>query len=172
MRLVETDLRLSKNCRAVEMRTQGISDTARLELPVVLLANFDSLPDSTATDRRSPCAYQVRENRIIVNTSRFFDLENDVAEAALAHEAAHGLYHRDRIVKRCMFLGIPMLASEEVVADLLACRWGFFEGLKKERLQSYGSQYCKILELWPNEEVFLRGMTMFEQQCLAGVGRA
>jgi hypothetical protein len=34
---------------------------------------------------------QVSENRIIVNAFLFFDLEDDVADSALVHEAAHGL---------------------------------------------------------------------------------
>jgi hypothetical protein len=172
MRLIETDSSLSKTCRAIEKRTQEIADTASLELPVVLLPNFDSIPNATAAARRSPCASQVSENRIIVNAFLFFDLEDDVAEAALVHEAAHGLCHRDKIVKRGLVHGIPMIASEEIVADLFVCQWGFFEGLRKERLQSYGSRYCEILEAWPNEEAFVREMIMLCQQRLANAGRA
>jgi Zn-dependent protease with chaperone function len=152
------------------MRLENVEDLDSFELPVVLLPDFGSLPEahSHPAVRLTPAAYQVRERRIVVNGPAFFVLEADVAEAVLAHEIGHGAYHRDSSTIRTNRYG---MLGECIVADLLACRWGFFEGLRKERLQSYGLQYCQILELWPNESEYIARMETWYQCWLAGLIR-
>lgn len=168
MKLVESAPSLTEVCRAVEIGVQDVDDLATLELPVVLLPDFDSLSEAKSSDavRRSPAAYQLRERRILVNSVAFFHLPTDVAEAALAHEIGHSVCHRHSLMQRVRSY---RELGECIVADLLACRWGFFDGLRKERLGSYGEQYCKILELWPNEDEFARRMAEWYQWYLTGL---
>ena len=54
------------------------------------------------------------------------------------HEIAHALAHRDSLVD-----GLPAYSdfgdeAEEFLADRLVCQWGLFEGLRAERISSYG----------------------------------
>ena len=170
MRLTETSSSLSELCRAVEMRLEHIEDLRPFELPLVLLPSFGSLPEAELhpTIRLTPAAYQVRERRIVVNGPAFFMLEADVAEAVLAHEIGHGAYHRDSSTMRGNRYA---MLGECIVADLLACRWGFLEGLRKERLKSCGREYCEILELWRNEGEYIARMEAWYQRLLAGLIR-
>ncbi len=155
-------------CRAVEARTRHVPELARLLLPVVLLPDFDTIPEaqSSGATRASAAAYQLSDRRILINAAKFFQLASNVGEAVVAHEVGHAVCHRDAVMSRT-----PEYASlsECIVADLLACRWGFFDGLKAERLQSYGSEYCEALELWQNQPEFLGRMLRYYQRRLAGL---
>ncbi len=177
MRLAESDPALSSVNRAVEERTRGIDTLAALELPVVLLPDFDCLPEVESSNkyRETPAAYRPSEGRILINGSKFLSLEPDIAQAVLAHEVAHAVCHRDSIVMRDdLTYGIPVIVSEDIVADLLACRWGFSEGLRKERIKQafYGSEYCEILALWQDETQFVHQMFVWHQQRMAGIRRS
>jgi Zn-dependent protease with chaperone function len=168
LKLDESTPSLSAICRAVEARLEGVEELASLKLPLVLLPDFDSLPEANlaAAIRLTPTAYQRLERRILVNAATFSTLQEDVAEAVLAHEIGHALCHRDSIMERATdyrFLG------ECIVADLLACKWGFFDALKKERLKSNGPQYSQILGLWSDEGEFVRRMTEWYQVRLCGL---
>jgi hypothetical protein len=169
MKLYESNQRLSSVCRFVEVRTQYLRDLATLELSVVILDNFNSLPEAklSATVLRDAAAYRPSERQILINASMFLDLSDDVSVAVLVHEVAHAVCQRDSIRKRDPIFGIPV--AEEIIADLRVCQWGFFDGLIKERLTSYGSQYCEILKQWQVEDEFLRRMTVWYQQHLAGI---
>lgn len=172
MDLLESDPSLSSVCRAVEARVQGADEPANLELSVVLLLDFESLPDlrslpeGKARDvfRQSPTLYQVQPQRILINGANFFSLLPDVAEAALAHEVGHAVCERDSLMKLPRYKTL----NSCIVADFLACRWGFCEGLRKERLESYGPQYCEILQLWGDEQEFIRRVSRWYQVFLAG----
>ena len=48
--------------------------------------------------------------------------------------------------------------GEEFLADRLACKWGFFEGLKQERLISYGQAYVNALKKWQDEKEYCIAM--------------
>lgn len=169
MKLAESDSALSEVCRAIEIRLARFENLSDLALPVALLSNFDSLPEAqtNASYLSTPAAYQRSERRIIVNGQQFLPLCLDMQQAALAHEIAHAVYHRNPIVLSDPEYGIPL--TEEIVADLLVCKWGFFVELRQERFQSYGARYCQILELWPEEESFVREMTIWHQQRLSGI---
>ena len=169
MKLHETDQRLSVVCRVIEVRTQNVRDLAMLELSVILLDNFDSLPEAKlrATILRDAAAYRPSDRKILINASTFLHLSDDVSAAVLMHEVAHAVCQRDSIRKKDPILGIPV--SEEIIADLLVCQWGFFVDLMKERLISFGSQYCEILKRWPDEDEFIGRMTVWNQQRLAGI---
>jgi hypothetical protein len=172
VRLLESHPSLSAICRAVENRLGGVAELPNLELPIVLFPNFDLLPEVQLSNsyRVTPFAYQCKERRIIVNQQGFSSLPTPICEAALAHEIAHALCQRDRIVMRDPEYGLVL--SEEIVADFLACKWGFHEGLVQERLTSYGARYCEILALWSREREFVHSMVIWHQQRLAGVSRA
>ena len=133
MKLSESDSSLSSLCREVEIRLRSVDALDDLDLPVVMLPNFESLPESkdSPTARYTPAAYQRLEKRIVVNGDVFPSLPSDVCEAALAHEIAHALYHRSPIIIRDPQSGIAL--DEEIVADLLACRWCFFDELTEDR---------------------------------------
>jgi len=173
LKLAESDPSLSTLCRAVEVRVQSVHELAGLELPVVLLRNFDSVPELSSFPegkvrdayRLSPAMYQAQTQRVLVNAAGFFSLPRDIAEAVLAHEVGHAVCHRDSIMAQPRYR--PLLC-ECIVADLLACKWGFFEGLRNERLERYGLAYCKVLELWSNEDEFLTCMTRWHLNVLSG----
>jgi len=146
----------------------GVAELAALALPVVLLPDFESLPEATlgTSIRLSPAAYQPQGQRISVNEAIFHALEPDVAEAVLAHEIGHALCHRDATMQRTPAY---RLLGECIVADLLACGWSFFDGLRKERVQIYGAEYCEILSLWRDRDEFINRMSTWYQRCLAGL---
>ena len=153
---MESDRSLSAACRAVELRTQDVNDLATLELPVVLEHDFDSL-STLESIRLSPTIYRREDRRILVNLITFPSLSPVVAEAALAHEVGHAICQRDSIMEQPLYSPL----NECMVADLFACKWGFFDGLMKERVESHGPEYCEILSLWSNEAEFVRRMTAF-----------
>ena len=165
MKLIESDSSLSATCRAVEVRLAGVGDLAGLELPVVLLPDFEDVPEAkrSVAIRRTPAAYRPSEGKIFVNQARFSLLPADVAEAVIAHEIGHAVSHRDSLAQK-----YPEL-SDCMVADLLACRWSFFEGLRKERFESNGQKYCELLDLWSDESKYVRGMAVYYQRRLAGL---
>jgi hypothetical protein len=94
-------------------------------------------------------------------------LSSDVQQAALVHEIAHAALHRQPVVLIDPVYRIPL--SEEIVADLLVCRWGFFSELRQERIVSVGARYCEILELWPRKEELIHEMTIWYLTWLSGV---
>jgi hypothetical protein len=169
MTLIEVDPSLSEICRAVELHVRNIGELAELELRAELLLDFNSLTDPEAKlrgYRLRPALYRLKEQTILVNGANFFSLAEDVSRAALAHEIGHAVYHRDslgQLVPTYKFL------HEDIVADLLACKWGFLGGLRRERLGSYGQRYSEILELWSNEDEFVRRMNTWYQRRLAGI---
>lgn len=168
MQLTESATSLTRVCRCVEARLHGVTEVAALALPLVVLSDFESLHEATlgASIRLSAAAYQLREQRIIVNEAIFYALEPDVAEAVLAHEIGHAVCHRDATMERTPAY---RFLSECIVADLLACRWSFLDGLRKERLQIYGPEYCEILDLWRDPDQFINRMCTWYQRRLAGL---
>jgi hypothetical protein len=169
MKLSESDSSLCSLCRATELRLAGAGEVTDLVLSVVLLPDFDSLPEAQLSSayRFTPAAYQRRERRIILHQGLFAALSSDVQQAALVHEIAHATLHGRPVVLIDPIYRIPL--SEEIVADLLACRWGFLSELRQERIVSIGARYCEILELWPREEEFIHEMTIWHQTRLSGV---
>ncbi len=167
MQLRESAASLSGVCRSVEARVKDIAELSELVLPIVLLPAFDSLPEvaSRPSIRHEAAAYQLREERVVVNESIFPSFDADVAQAVLAHEIGHAICHRNAIMQRPAY----KLLSECIVADLLACKWSFVEGLRKERLQSYGPKYCQILDVWQDEDQFVDRMLTYYRQRLSGL---
>jgi hypothetical protein len=169
MKLSESDSSLCSLCRATELRLASAEELTDLVLSVVLLPDFESLPEAKISSayRFTPAAYQRRERRIILHQGLFSALSSDVQQAALVHEIAHAALQRQPVVLIDPVYRIPL--SEEIVADLLVCRWGFFSELRQERIVSVGARYCEILELWPRKEELIHEMTIWYQTRLSGV---
>lgn len=167
LKLNESTPSLASVCRAVEKRTREVAELSALSLPIVLLSDFEGLPKTQAGNaiRLNPAVYQRLQQRILINGSKFDPLDPDVAQAVIAHEIGHAVCHRDSLMERPAYRSL----YECIVAELLACKWGFFDELKKDRLESYGSKYCEILELWQDGLEFVSRMDRWYQRRLAGI---
>jgi Zn-dependent protease with chaperone function len=167
MQLCESDPALSALCRAVEAQMAAIPDLRDLEVPVVRLETFDELPEAGYSQvvRDTYAAYRRSERTIFVNFPAFEQLSPPVQQAVMAHEIAHALAHRDSLVETLSYHEL----GEEVLADYLACSWGFAEGLREERLASYGPEYVEALDQWVDEGAYRREMFLWCMRKNAGL---
>lgn len=154
---------LERALRAFERRTKSIGPLRALELPVMLLDNFDALAEerSKPSIRPNPALYERSGRRILVNAREFARLSREEGEVVIAHEVAHDVICTAK--RRSRYL------SDDLVADLLVCRWGFCDELMKERQKSYGLSYRDVLELWPNTRQVVRAMYKWELRRRAGI---
>lgn len=167
MELKESDSKLATLCREFEGLTDAVEQLKAAELQVVLLPDFAQEPEAAQSNviRNTSAAYRRSLRSVIVNDSEFWNLDEDVRLAVLAHEVGHAICHRDGLIEAPRFEWL----HECQVADLLACRWGFHAALRKERMASYGSRYCDILDQWEDEESYVTNMARWRQQHLAGL---
>ena len=114
MKLVESDVRLSEVCRAVEAKLHGVEKLQQFEVTVLLRSNFES--ESMSANRNSPCGYRSSSSTIEINASVFFLFSLEAKKAALAHEIAHMLLQFESHVEQ-----IP--GYEEIMADWYTCSW-------------------------------------------------
>lgn len=162
MKLTESAPSLQGVCRFVEERLQEFRYLSDGEIPVRLLQDFDSL----RLNRNNPCAYDPIEGVILINGSHFFLHSFDFQAAALAHEIGHhaidsaliGVEH-GRQVSHC------------IVADWCVCIWGLFDGLREDRLERYGREYCEIFTDCRNESQFFDRIARWYQIFLSSPAR-
>lgn len=96
-------------------------------------------------------------------------LLREVQEAVIAHEIAHALAHRDSLMESLSIYSVFGPYGEEFLADRLACEWGFFEGVRMERIGSYGAPYVRALEQWEDESAYCKEMRKWHLQRQAGI---
>ena len=177
MRLRESDTSLSAFCRAFESEVDQIADLLNLSLEAEVLTDFESLSESVPDPgmreviRPDVAAYDRTTRKLFIHKTRFLALDPDVAKAVLAHEIGHAYCHQGQMPEEHSAIIELTNESEDLVADWLACKWGFSEGLKKERAEVYDEEFCRLLELWPNESEYARSMFVYHQQLLAGIKR-
>src|SRR5262245_3943906 len=121
MKLVESDPSLAAVSRSVEGRLQNVSCLAAVEIPIVLLPNFNDLGHPASP--RDPAAYRRSTQNILVNGKVFPSYSTEAAQFALAHEIGHHAHHSGITVFRPEFRGVHPC----MIADWLAAQWGFAE---------------------------------------------
>jgi hypothetical protein len=156
MKLVESGASLSKICRLVEVRLQGVSCLATVEIPVVLLKHFKDL--GYPVTPRNPTAYNRPGKRVFVNGEVFPSFREDAAQFALAHEIGHHAHDTK--------IAASLIGSKGVhpclIADWLATQWGFSEEMRKGRLGDRGPEYCDKLSSIATEEELLLWASAWE----------
>ena len=127
MNLHENDLRLEEICRFIEKATNQLQDLSFLVLKIELLDSFENLNKASPKGIiKSPAAYQCSEERIIVNSRIFLNLEMPIKVATIMHEVAHAYLHLiNPGLKEREFKDKDI--DEELIADYLVCDWGFEE---------------------------------------------
>jgi len=159
MKLVESDSSLREICRSVEQRLRDALYLDKTELPVELLPNFESLH----LKPEDPCAYRPKPPTILINSSSFFAHVFEFQAAALAHEIGHHVHDSGLLGKAPHYDNV----SPCIVADWLVCVWGLFEGLREDRLDFYGEEYCEIFRACENEPEFFKRATQWYQAFLS-----
>ncbi len=171
LKLKTTSNDLKSICRRVESIVTDVEELQGLVFDVELLPDFDSLPEASTSSavKESCAAYRRSTQTIYVNARTFFCLETEMQQAALAHEMGHGYAHAKEIMSPSSPYSKFGEFGEEFLADRLACKWGFFEGVKAERLLSYKQEYVSALEQWPDESTYLAAMRTWHIKKLAGL---
>jgi antirestriction protein ArdC len=168
LRLLSTDPKLAALCQAMQDHLAEVAELQQLEVNVVLLPNFNSLPEAEAHPSiRQDCAvYRPSTNTIYVNESIFESQEPDVMNAIMAHELGHACAHHLSLMKALStYAGL----GEEYLADRLACVWGFHEPLSRMRKERYRQAYVDALKLWPDEAAYCKAMRMYDLRKQAGL---
>lgn len=161
--LEESTERLAPLCRQVEKKVTLPPALGDMCLPVTLLPNFDDQPGAQESSliRHDWAAYRPSQKRIIINGSAFFGLPESVALATLAHEVGHAVYQRAKSLSYDLGYGD---LHEEILADALACEWGFSEEVCQTRREAYGEEYCTLLRSRDPKSKFVVRAEMWLQQ--------
>lgn len=149
MKLTESDSSLNEVCRTVEERLRDVGHLQGVNLPVTLLPNFNDLP--LPVTPKDPTAYDGSKHTILVNARVFPALPQEVAQFALAHEIGHHTHETGITTSSPRFKGVHSC----IVADWLAAQWGFGEGMRTERLEDRGEEFCDKLSAITSEAEFL-----------------
>jgi hypothetical protein len=136
MTLKDADKRLAPVCRIVEHRLAPVECLRDVELPLVVLPDFDRV--GYPITARDPVFYNRTESVIFVSEAIFFDRSYSAKQFALAHEIGHHAYDKELAGESKEFTGNLSC----LMADWLAARWGFGDELREERLHDRGSEYC------------------------------
>ena len=157
---------LTELCDRFNARTSAVSAVTPA-VPVLLLADFDDEPDAKKSEavRLSPAAHSRKRSAILVNDNTFWKLSDPARLGVLAHEMGHAVCLNDALMGLARYSRL----GECIVADLLACRWGFLEELSAERINSNGARYVEYLSLFQDEEEYLRQMRVWYVQKLASI---
>ena len=158
-------------CRAVETVLAEVPELTGLDLRVEVLENFDNLPEAATSQstKNSPAVYRQSTRTIYVNRSTFFRLPAAAQQGVLGHEIGHAIIQRDSLMEKFVAYDRFGNAGEEFLADRLACQWGFYDGLRVERLTSYGESYVAVLDKWRDESVYLDEIVAWHTLRLAGL---
>src|SRR5580765_2158015 len=158
-------------CRSVEHRLASISDVGGLNLAIDLLPNFDGVPEAAKSPRlkQTSAFYRPSIQTIFLNAPEFVSLPPGVQEAVLAHEIAHAVAKRDGLMEKTPAYQEFGPYGEEFLVDRLACKWGFFDGVRAERTASYGEAYVAALHKWEDEQAYIVAMHGWHLKKRAGI---
>jgi hypothetical protein len=163
MKLVESDPSLAAVCRSVEARLEGISNLAEVEIPVVLLPNFNDLGHPVTP--RDPASYRRSTQTILINAQVFLSYSIKAAQFALAHEIGHHAHHVGITAFRPDLGGVQPC----IIADWLATQWGFAEEMRTARLSDQGAEYCEKLSTLSTEAELLSWAEKWDLRFRAGL---
>jgi hypothetical protein len=163
MKLVESDPSLAAICRSVEARLERVRCLAAVEIPVVLLPNFNDLGHPVTP--KNPAAYRRPSQEIILNAQVFPSYSTEAAQFALAHEIGHHAHHVGSTGFRPDFGGVHRC----IIADWLTAQWGFGEEMRMERLANRGAEYCEKLSTISTEAGFLAWAEKWQLRFRAGL---
>lgn len=166
MKLIESDERLARAARDFEVHAAPVKALEGLELAVEL-ADFRNLNTAQRAYLDTNAAYQVSTGKILINAS-FLELGSVEQRGVLAHEVAHAIDHRGRLIEKLPSEFRIGLHPEEFLADWLACSWGFLDAVCAMR-SSWGARYVANLELWERESEYYAAMKKWNLQRSAGI---
>lgn len=146
---------LVEECRLIEARVVGVQILTDAVIDIDVLDNFAGLPESqpgqprASMFRRTFAAHRKSTNVISVNAETYVGLGLDERCAVMAHEIGHWVCARDGRNEYG-----PADVNECVIADRLACSWGYLEGLAAQRKLSSGARYAECLKKWADPSAF------------------
>ena len=165
--LTESSKEITDVCESIEKALVEISELNGLSLTVRLLENFDDHleADENSWIKNTGVIYQNATQTIYVYHRTFSLLPDQVQEAAFVHEIARAFINHDSLMD---ILTKYAKFGEEFLADYLVCKWGFFEGLRTERMSSYGQYYIKALIKYRDENEYIKAMYLWHARKNAG----
>ena len=161
--LTESSEEITDICKSVEKTLAVISELNDLTFLVELMENFDRL---SAEENNQPIKSTIVicqnvTEIICVNRNALSIFPVQAKEAAFVRAIACSLIHRDSLMDRLTRYAEFGHFDKGVLADYLTCKWGFFEGLRAERVLPYGQHYVKVLDKWHDEEEYLSAMYLW-----------
>ena len=168
--LRESSTDITDLCRNVENAVVGVADLAGFNLPVEVVPDFTHQPEAEKVKglKDTSAFYRHSTRTVYINRAVFFLQERDVQEAVLAHEIVHALVHRGSLADILLKYTGFYSDAEEFIADRIACTWGYYEGLRKERIVSYKQSYVNALDKWEDEEAYIKAMRLWDIRKQAG----
>lgn len=165
--LTESSKEITDVCESIEKALVEISELNGLSLTVRLLENFDDHleADENPWIKNTGVIYRNATQTIYVYHRTFSLLPDQVQEAAFVHEIARAFINHDSLMD---ILTKYAKFGEEFLADYLVCKWGFFEGLRTERMSSYGQYYIKALIKYRDENEYIKAMNLWYARKNAG----
>ena len=166
--LTDSSKEITDVCESIEKALVEISEFNGLSLMVRLLVNFDDLLETDEKNswiKNTGVIYRNATQTIYVYRRTFSLLPNQVQEAAFVHEIARALVNHDSLMD---ILTKYEKFGEELLADYLVCKWGFFEGLRAERMSSYGQHYIEALTKYRDENEYIKAMYLWHARKNAG----
>jgi hypothetical protein len=160
MTLIESDERLFAVLRSVEKIANTIPKLQNCTLRVKVLDSFST--GGAKAFKETPSRYSKSGQEIEVNASVFFSESEQNQEVFLLHEIAHHFLN----VIDPNFNKSYLMLPEEIIADLLVCRWGLDKSLIAQRIIDYGSEYGNALKLWGNQTQFTNAMIPIYQRMI------
>jgi len=161
--LTESSKEIADICKSVEKALAEISGLNDLTFLVELMENFDRLSaEENSQPIKSAIAICQNVTEIIcVNRNALSIFPVQAQEAAFVRAIACSLIHRDSLMDRLTRYAEFGYFDKGILADYLTCKWGFFEGLRAERVLSYGQHYVEVLDKWHDEEEYLSSMYLW-----------
>ncbi|MCK5395415.1 MAG: hypothetical protein KAJ32_05445 [Gammaproteobacteria bacterium] len=161
--LTEPSKEITDICKSVENDLSEISGLNDLSFTVELLENFDGLSEEEKSQsiKSAVVIYRNVTETICVNRNALSIFPYQVLLSAFARAIASSLVSRDSLLDRLTRYAELGHFDKEIFADYLTCKWGFLEGLRAERLLSYGQHYVEVLDKWHDEEEYLSAMYLW-----------
>ena len=130
----ESSKEIADICKSVEKALAEISGLNDLTYLVELMENFDRLSaEENSQPIKSAIAICQNVTEIIcVNRNALSIFPVQAQEAAFVRAIACSLLHRDSLTDRLARYSEFGHFDTGILADYLTCKWGFFEGLRRQ----------------------------------------